>query len=434
MSKPLNTLPNPVLSDDPQLSEPGTNGEQTPPQPARVTLLNRRSKPKTPEPPGHEAEQNEDNTSSRVERVQDEAEAKLVRDELKEALDFIRVNQFGNAVVEVLRRRQGESEHSYLGELPCADFSLKTLAEIYGGGNFRLGIKSNGKYVRRVQVVVNQQLRGSHDREIEKQNATPPAPVVPVIAPKDDTVGTILALSEKQATATRESNERFMMLFAELQKSSAASNAQIIAALAGRQEAKGPGIVEIITALSPLLAPVLTAVLNKPDQIDMIMKLKDVFQTEPQPEEQMLDKLLRVGAPLAQQFMSRGQPQMQPAPMPVQAQPEAAPGLPSTIPALPPGIPVGMATESVQVAMAVRGHLPSLVGMASRGGAIDWIVPMVENSMNDAQLEHLDAILLREDWRAVLFGDAPEVTTAYRPWFDALRDAFLQDDGQEVAT
>ena len=430
MSKPANTLPNPVLTDDPTLPEPGPNGESAPPQPARVTILNRRSA----KPPKVDPDPDPDDaTSSRVERVQDEAEAKLVRDELKEALDFIRTNQFGNAVVEVLRRRQGESEHSYLGELPCSDFSLRTLSEIYGGGNFRLGIKVNGKYVRRVNAAVNQQLRGSHDREIEKQNATPPAPVAPVIVPKDDTVGTILALSEKQAAATRESNERFMMLFAELQKSSAASNAQIIAALAGREQ-KGPGLVEIIGAISPLIVPILTAVLNKPDQLELMAKAKELFQQDPQPEEQMLDKLLRVGAPLAQQFMSRGQPPMQPAPMPVQAQPEPAPGLPATIPELPPGIPPGMAPESVQVAMAVRGHLPSLVGMAARGGAIDWIVPMVENSMNDGQLDHLEAILLREDWRAVLFGDAPEVTTAYRPWFDALRDAFLPDDGQEVAT
>lgn len=430
MSKPANTLPNPVLTDDPTLPEPGPNGESAPPQPARVTILNRRSAkpPKTdpdPEP--------DDATSSRVERVQDEAEAKLVRDELKEALDFIRTNQFGNAVVEVLRRRQGESEHSYLGELPCSDFSLRTLSEIYGGGNFRLGIKVNGKYVRRVNAAVNQQLRGSHDREIEKQNATPPAPVAPVIVPKDDTVGTILALSEKQAAATRESNERFMMLFAELQKSSAASNAQIIAALAGRQEQKGPGMVEIIAAISPFVAPLLTALLNKPDQLELLAKAKELFQPEPQPEEQMLDKAFRYGMPVLKAVMERGQPQMQPAPpMPVQAQPEPAPGLPATIPALPPGIPAGMAPESVDVAMGVRSYLPRLIGMASRGGSIDWIIPMVESEMSNQQLEHLDAILLREDWRAVLFGDAPEVTTAYRPWFDALRDAFLQDE--EAAT
>lgn len=431
MSKPANTLPNPVLTDDPALPVPDLNGESAPPQPARVTILNRRSAKPPKADPDPEPD---DATSSRVERVQDEAEAKLVRDELKEALDFIRTNQFGNAVVEVLRRRQGESEHSYLGELPCSDFSLRTLSEIYGGGNFRLGIKVNGKYVRRVNAAVNQQLRGSHDREIEKQNATPPAPVAPVIVPKDDTMSIILALTEKQAVLQRESSERTMQMFAEMNK----SNAAMIAAIMTRPEAPvaPPPDNSVTTALIAIVGPILAEMVKpKPNQsLADLAALKQIFTPEPQPEEQMFDKLLRVGAPLAQQLMSRGQPQMQPAPVPVQAQPEPAPGLPATIPALPPGIPPGMAPESVQVAMAVRGHLPSLVGMAARGGAIDWIVPMVENSMNDAQLDHLETILLREDWRAVLFGDAPEVTTAYRPWFDALRDAFLQDDGQEVAT
>lgn len=430
MSKPANTLPNPVLTEDPALPDAVANGESAPQQPARVTILNRRN----PKPPKVDPDpEPEDSTSSRVERVQDEAEAKLVRDELKEALDFIRTNQFGNAVVEVLRRRQGESEHSYLGELPCSDFSLKTLSEIYGGGNFRLGIKVNGKYVRRVNAAVNQQLRGSHDREIEKQNATPPAPIVPVIAPKDDTLSVILALTEKQAALQRESAERTMQMFAEMNK----SNAAMIAAIMTRPEAPAapPPDNTVTTALIGVLGPILAEMMKpKPNQsLADLVALKQIFTPDPQPEEQMLDKAFRLGTPLLQAVMAgRNQPPMQPAPAPAQAQPEATPGLPATIPALPPGIPLGMRPESIQIAMEIRQYLPMLIQSAATGDSIDGIVWFVNKKLTNEQAIELEVILEREDWRSVLFNDDPSVTTAYRPWFDALRDAFLAND--ETAT
>jgi len=422
-------LPNPVLNPDTEVPiEPK-------PEPVRVTTLHRNSrrKPDPVVPPLDGEPETAAEPSSAVERVEDANEAALTKDELKEMTEFIKDNKMSTAVVHVYRRRPLQTAFGFLGEMPIDGFSVKILSDLYGGGSYRLKILVNGRIKRGFSLEIDPSIKGQLDKEQEKP--APVAPVVPVIAPKDDTLAIMLQLSKESAEVQRQLAKESKEASDRAADRQMAMMTEMVKAIATRPEApKGPDFLQIITAITPLLTPVLAAVLNRPDQLDLVMKAKELFQTEPQPEEQMLDKLLRVGAPLAQQFMSRGQPQMQPAPMPVQAQPEAAPGLPSTIPALPPGIPVGMATESVQVAMAVRGHLPSLVGMASRGGAIDWIVPMVENSMNDAQLEHLDAILLREDWRAVLFGDAPEVTTAYRPWFDALRDAFLQDDGQEVAT
>lgn len=424
------TLPNPVITPETDIPI----DEKPPVAPVRVTTLRRNSKPRNEPvvPPLDGEAESTPEPSSAVERVEDQSEAALTKDELKEMTEFIKDNKMSTAVVHVYRRRPLQTAFGFLGEMPVDGFSVKILSDLYGGGSYRLKILVNGRIKRGFNLEIDPSIKGQLDREQEKP--APVAPVVPVVQPKDNTLELMMTMQKESAEVQRQlareakessdkAAERQMMMMTEMVK-----------AISARPEQKGPGIVEIITAVSPLLVPLLTAVLNRPDQIDLVMKVKELFQNDPPEKEEMLDKLLRVGAPLAQQLMSRGQPQMQPAPVPVQAQPEPAPGLPATIPALPPGIPPGMAPESVQVAMAVRGHLPSLVGMAARGGAIDWIVPMVENSMNDAQLDHLETILLREDWRAVLFGDAPEVTTAYRPWFDALRDAFLQDDGQEVAT
>jgi len=422
-------LPNPVLNPDTEVPiEPK-------PEPVRVTTLHRNSrrKPDPVVPPLDGEPETAAEPSSAVERVEDANEAALTKDELKEMTEFIKDNKMSTAVVHVYRRRPLQTAFGFLGEMPIDGFSVKILSDLYGGGSYRLKILVNGRIKRGFSLEIDPSIKGQLDKEQEKP--APVAPVVPVIAPKDDTLAIMLQLSKESAEVQRQLAKESKEASDRAADRQMAMMTEMVKAIATRPEApKGPDFLQIITAITPLLTPVLAAVLNRPDQLDLVMKAKELFQTEPQPEEQMLDKLLRVGAPLAQQFMNRSQPQMQPAPMPVQAQQEAAPGLPATIPALPPGIPPGMRPESIQIAMEIRGYLPVLIQSAATGDSLDGIVWIVNKKLSDEQAIELEMILDREDWRSVLFNDDPAVTTAYRPWFDALRDAFLPDEGQEVAT
>ena len=162
------------------------------------------------------------------------------------------------------------------------------------------------------------------------------------------------------------------------------------------------------------------------------VKLTKELMGPPQPEKEekddMLERLMTVGAPLLGAFMNRGQ-----APQP---QPQARPVAPAAPAALPPTQEQLAQAKAQDLLNKLRFVTPVLVRAARKGAYLDSYLDILDDSLDDEGYEMLTFMLQRDDWITTLFADNPDVI-ANRKWFDGLREAILNPDedtttGREV--
>lgn len=148
--------------------------------------------------------------------------------------------------------------------------------------------------------------------------------------------------------------------------------------------------------------------------------VKELMGTAPEKEEKddMLEKMMTIGAPLIGAFMSRGQPQPQ-QPQPVRVNPAQPQALPT---------PEQIAQAKAQELLGrLRFVTPVLVRAAKKGAYIDSYLEILNDSLDDEGHDMLVYMLQRDDWITTLFNDNPDVV-ANRQWFDNLREAILNPD------
>jgi hypothetical protein len=151
--------------------------------------------------------------------------------------------------------------------------------------------------------------------------------------------------------------------------------------------------------------------------------VKELMSGAPEKEEKddMLEKMMTIGAPLIGAFMSRGQPQ-QPQPQPVRVNP------------VQPVIPTQeqLAQSKAQDLLGkLRFVTPILVRAARKGAFIDSYLDILNDSLDDEGHEMLVYMLQREDWISTLFNGNPDVV-ANRQWFEQLREAILTPEDEST--
>ena len=158
--------------------------------------------------------------------------------------------------------------------------------------------------------------------------------------------------------------------------------------------------------------------------------VKELMGTAPEKEEKddMLEKMMTIGAPLLGAFMSRGQSQPQPQPQPVRVNPAQPQALPT---------PEQLAQAKAQDLLGkLRFVTPVLVRAAKKGSYVDSYIDILNDNLDDEGHEMLVFMLQRDDWISTLFNDNPDVV-ANRSWFENLREAILNPDenttGEETA-
>jgi len=144
---------------------------------------------------------------------------------------------------------------------------------------------------------------------------------------------------------------------------------------------------------------------------------------EKEEKDDMLEKMMAIGAPLIGAFMSRGQ-QAPPQPQPVRVNP------------VQPIIPTQeqLAQSKAQDLLGkLRFVTPILVRAAKKGAFIDSYLDILNDSLDDEGHEMLVYMLQRDDWISTLFNDNPDVV-ANRKWFEQLREAILTPEDESTDT
>ena len=155
------------------------------------------------------------------------------------------------------------------------------------------------------------------------------------------------------------------------------------------------------------------------ETVKLTKELMGPPQAEKEEKDDMLERLMSVGAPLIGAFMNRNQPQQQaPQPRPVM------PSQPAALPPTQEQIAQGKAQDLLN---KLRFVTPILVRAAKKKAFIDSYLDILDDALDDESYEMLVYALQRDDWLSTLFSDNPEVVSN-RAWFESFREAILQPD------
>jgi len=229
---------------------------------------------------------------------------------------------------------------------------------------------------------------------------------------------------QAQAQQAQQSMTLMMTMMSESQKSMAAI---IAAAIGGRTQPEPAS--RFIDVMMPMITESMKPRGGIADVAETVKLAKELIGPPQEKEEKddMLEKMMTIGAPLLGAFMNRGQPQPQPQPRPV------APSAPAALPPTPEQI---ANAKAQQLLGQLRFVTPVLVRAAKKDSPIESYLDILDDSLDDEGYEMLTFMLQRDDWITTLFADNPDVI-ANRKWFDGLREAILNPDedtttGREV--
>lgn len=340
------------------------------------------------------------------------------KDDISKLQSLLKELDMSGGVARIFRQRPGQADYPYLSEMPIDAFSLENLKRIFGGGKYLVRFAAKGgRYVRSIRFAIDNCFKGEMD--------TVPASTAPV--QQNDNSQALLAFmmqqQQAQAQQSQQSMTLMMTMMAESQKSMAAIMA---AALTGRPAPSQDSSSKFIEVVMPMLTESMKPK-NGIAEFAETVKLTKELMGPPQPEKEekddMLERLMTVGAPLLGAFMNRGQPQPQPQPRPV------APAAPV---ALPPTQEQVAQAKAQDLLNKLRFVTPILVRAAKKNAFIDSYLDILDDSLDDESYEMLTYALQRDDWMTTLFSDNPDVV-ANRQWFDSLREAILNPDEDTAA-
>lgn len=346
-----------------------------------------------------------------------EAEPEFVHEEEQDDVSKIQALlkelDMGGGVARIFRQRPGQAKHEYEGEIPADAFTLETIKRSYGGGDYLIRFAAKGgRYVRSIRFSIDPRHKG----ELDKINEPPP-----VTQNTNDNSQALLAFMMQQQQAQAQQAQQSMTLMMTMMSESQKSMAAIIAAAigGGRQPQSEPSS-KFIEVMMPMLTESMKPRGGVAELTENVKLVKELMGTAPEKEEKddMLEKMMTIGAPLIGAFMSRGQPQPQ-QPQPVRVNPAQPQALPT---------PEQIAQAKAQELLGrLRFVTPVLVRAAKKGAYIDSYLEILNDSLDDEGHEMLVYMLQRDDWITTLFNDNPDVV-ANRQWFDNLREAILNPD------
>lgn len=333
-------------------------------------------------------------------------------------------------VARIFRQRAGKAEFDYEGELPVDNFSLETIKRVYGGGRYQIRLTAKGgKYVKQIKFSIDPRHVGEMDRINQTQNA------VTTTTPDNSNLITFLLKAQQDSQDRAQQQQAAMMtLMVTMMTESQKTTAQILAAAMQREPINVTP--EPASRLMEVMMPILVAQMQSPksnnlaELVESLKVVKELATGQPEKEEKeedMLDKIVKVGAPLIGAFMSRNQPMPQ---VPTQA--------PAPNPQQRPQIqsqsedPQRAAAEAKMRSLLgqLRMVTPILVRAAKKDSPIESYLDILDDTLDEEGFQMLAMFLQRDDWITTLFNDHPDVRENIG-WFENFRSMILNPENDE---
>ncbi len=340
------------------------------------------------------------------------------QDDVSKIQALLKELDMGGGVARIFRQRPGQAKHEYEGEIPADAFTLETIKRSYGGGDYLIRFAAKGgRYVRSIRFSIDPRHKG----ELDKIHET-----VPVTQNSNDNSQALLAFMMQQQQAQAQQAQQSMTLMMTMMSESQKSMAAIIAAAIGGGRQTAEPSSKFIEVMMPMLTESMKPRGGVAELTENVKLVKELMGTAPEKEEKddMLEKMMTIGAPLLGAFMSRGQSQPQPQPVRVN------PVQPSPAPVLPTAEQVAQA-KAQELLGKLRFVTPVLVKAAKKGAYIDSYLDILNDNLDDEGHELLVFMLQRDDWMSTLFNDNPDVV-ANRQWFENLREAILTPEDEDT--
>ena len=341
------------------------------------------------------------------------------QDDVSKIQSLLKELDMSGGVARIFRQRPGQAKHEYEGEIPADTFTLETIKRAYGGGDYQVRFAAKGgRYVRSIRFSIDPRHKGELDKAHEIQ--TP-------VTQTNDNSQALLAFMMSQQQAQAQQSQQSMTLMMTMMNESQKSMAAIIAAAigGGGRQVVPDSSNKFIEIMMPMLTESMKPRGGMSELTENVKLVKELMSGAPEKEEKddMLEKMMTIGAPLIGAFMSRGQ-QAPPQPQPVRVNP------------VQPIIPTQeqLAQSKAQDLLSkLRFVTPILVRAAKKGAFIDSYLDILNDSLDDEGHEMLVYMLQRDDWILTLFNDNPDVV-ANRKWFEQLREAILTPEDESTDT
>jgi len=333
------------------------------------------------------------------------------KDDISKLQSLLKELDMSGGVARIFRQRPGQADYPYLSEMPIDAFSLENLKRIFGGGKYLVRFAAKGgRYVRSIRFAIDNCFKGEMD-------IVPPTTAAP--AQNNDSTNALLAFMMQQQQAQQQQQQNMMTLMMTMMTESQKSMAGVMVAAMGGKPSQEPA-TKFIDVMMPLLTENMKprgGIAELAETVKLTKELMGTPQPEKEDKDDMLERLMTVGAPLIGAFMNRNQPQPPPQPRPV------APAAPAALPT-----PEQAAQAKAQDLLnKLRFVTPILARAAKKNAYIDSYLDILDDSLDDEGYEMLVYALKRDDWISTLFNDNPEVI-ANRQWFESLREAIVNPD------
>ena len=334
------------------------------------------------------------------------------KDDISKLQSLLKELDMSGGVARIFRQRPGQADYPYLSEMPIDAFSLENLKRIFGGGKYLVRFAAKGgRYVRSIRFAIDNIFKGEMD--------IVPATTAP--AQQNDSNNTMLAFMMQQQQAQQQQQQNMMTLMMTMMTESQKSMAGVMVAAMGGKPQSEPSS-KFIEVMMPMLTESMKprgGMAEFAETVKLTKELMGPAQPEKEEKDDMLERLMTVGAPLLGAFMNRGNSTPPPQAMRpvVSAQPAA----------LPPTQEQLAQAKAQDLLGKLRFVTPILVRAAKKNAFIDSYLDILDDSLDDEGYEMLVFMLQRDDWISTLFNDNPEVI-ANRQWFDRFREAILTPD------
>jgi len=333
------------------------------------------------------------------------------KDDISKLQSLLKELDMSGGVARIFRQRPGQADYPYLSEMPIDAFSLENLKRIFGGGKYLVRFAAKGgRYVRSIRFAIDNCFKGEMD-------------IVPASAPvqQNNDNNTMLAFMMQQQQAQQQQQQNMMTLMMTMMTESQKSMAGVMVAAMGGKPQSEPSS-KFIEVMMPMLTESMKprgGMAEFAETVKLTKELMGPAQPEKEEKDDMLERLMTVGAPLLGAFMNRGN----------NAPPQQAmrPVVPSQPTALPPTQEQLAQAKAQDLLGKLRFVTPILVRAAKKNAFIDSYLDILDDSLDDEGYDMLVFMLQRDDWISTLFNNNPDVI-ANRQWFDSFREAILTPD------
>ena len=334
------------------------------------------------------------------------------KDDISKLQSLLKELDMSGGVARIFRQRPGQADYPYLSEMPIDAFSLENLKRIFGGGKYLVRFAAKGgRYVRSIRFAIDNCFKGEMDI----------VPTVTAPAQQNNDNNTLLAFMMQQQQSQQQQQQNMMTLMMTMMTESQKSMAGVMVAAMGGKATSEPSS-KFIEVMMPMLTESMKprgGMAEFAETVKLTKELMGPAQPEKEEKDDMLERLMTVGAPLLGAFMNRGNSAPPPQAM--------RPVVPSQPVALPPTQEQLAQAKAQDLLGKLRFVTPMLVRAAKKNAFIDSYLDILDDSLDDEGYEMLVFMLQRDDWISTLFNDNQEVI-ANRQWFDRFREAILTPD------